>query len=74
LSGISAYEPEELILTAAAATPMAEIEAAIAAKGQMLAFEPVDVSGLLGGPAGGGTIGGSGRVNVVPSQVQVSAE
>ena len=59
ISGILAYEPEELILTAAAATPMAEIEAAISAKGQMLAFEPVDLSALLGAAAGGGTIGGA---------------
>ena len=40
LAGIASYEPEELVLTAAPATPMAEIDAALAAKGQMLAFEP----------------------------------
>ena len=59
LSGIVDYEPEELVLTAAAATPMAEIEAALAEKNQMLAFEPVDLAALLGGEAGAGTIGGA---------------
>src|ERR1700731_2039445 len=50
-SGISAYEPEELVLTAAAATPMAEIEAALDQAGQMLAFEPPDWRALLGSVA-----------------------
>ncbi|MCZ6588479.1 MAG: FAD-binding protein, partial [Alphaproteobacteria bacterium] len=40
LSGISLYEPEELVLTAGAGTPLAEIEAAVAAEGQQMAFEP----------------------------------
>ncbi|MDH5511871.1 MAG: glycolate oxidase subunit GlcE [Gammaproteobacteria bacterium] len=38
--GIVTYEPTELILTARAGTPLAELEAALAEKGQMLAFEP----------------------------------
>jgi len=38
--GIVAYEPTELYLTACCGTPLAEIEAALAEKGQMLAFEP----------------------------------
>ena len=38
--GIVAYEPTELYLTARCGTPLAEIEAALAEKGQMLAFEP----------------------------------
>ncbi len=59
LSGISLYEPEELVLTAAAGTPLAEIEAALAEKGQMPAFEPPDFSRLLGGAGQGtGTLGG----------------
>lgn len=57
-SGIVAYEPEELVMTARAATPLAEIEAALTAQGQMLAFEPIDHAALLGGAAGAGTIGG----------------
>jgi glycolate oxidase FAD binding subunit len=40
LSGITQYEPTELIATARAGTPLAELEAALAANNQMLAFEP----------------------------------
>ena len=43
LSGIILYEPEELVLTAGAGTPLAEIEQALAARKQMLAFEPPDL-------------------------------
>ena len=39
-SGIVEYEPVELVLTAKAGTPLAEIEALLAANGQMLSFEP----------------------------------
>src|SRR5215204_4341546 len=58
LSGVTLYEPEELVLSARAGTPLAEIEALIAAKGQMLAFDPMDYGPLLGGPSGRATIGG----------------
>jgi glycolate oxidase FAD binding subunit len=57
LAGILAYEPNELVLTACAATPLAEITAALAAQNQMLAFEPPDWGGLLADSAGQ-TIGG----------------
>ncbi|MBP7521460.1 MAG: FAD-binding protein, partial [Leptothrix sp. (in: Bacteria)] len=40
LSGISSYEPSELVLTARAGTPLADIEAALAERGQWLPFEP----------------------------------
>jgi glycolate oxidase FAD binding subunit len=60
LTGIIAYEPEELILTAAPGTPVAEIEAALAAKGQRLGFDPGDWRGLLDPLHGGiGTLGGA---------------
>lgn len=39
-AGIVAYEPTELVVTARAGTPLAELEAVLAARGQMLAFEP----------------------------------
>ena len=38
--GIVDYEPTELVVTARAGTPLAELEATLAAQGQMLAFEP----------------------------------
>jgi glycolate dehydrogenase FAD-binding subunit len=58
LSGIASYEPEELVMTAAAGTPMTEIEARLTDNRQQLAFEPADYGALLGGEPGGGTIGG----------------
>lgn len=48
LSGIIKYEPAELIVTAAPATPLAEIKAVLAEKGQRLGFDPADWSRLLG--------------------------
>jgi glycolate oxidase FAD binding subunit len=44
-AGIVAYDPSELVVTARCGTPLAEIEAALAAKGQILAFEPPHFSG-----------------------------
>lgn len=58
LSGIILYEPEELVLTCRAGTAMAEIEAALKARNQQLAFEPAGLAALYGGDAGRGTIGG----------------
>ncbi|MBM3346646.1 MAG: glycolate oxidase subunit GlcE, partial [Betaproteobacteria bacterium] len=43
--GIVAYEPTELVVTARCGTPLAELEAALAASGQMLAFEPPHFGG-----------------------------
>ncbi|HEY0420648.1 MAG TPA: FAD-binding protein [Acetobacteraceae bacterium] len=48
LSGVSLYSPSELILSAGAGTPMAEIAAAVAEKGQHIIAEPPDLSALLG--------------------------
>jgi glycolate oxidase FAD binding subunit len=47
LSGILKYEPEELIVTAAPATPLAEMNAVLATKNQRLGFDPADWSKLL---------------------------
>ncbi len=58
LSGVTLYEPEELVLSAKAGTPLAEIESLVADKRQELAFEPMDYGPLLGGEAHAATIGG----------------
>ncbi|MFO1200549.1 MAG: glycolate oxidase subunit GlcE [Burkholderiaceae bacterium] len=50
-AGIVAFEPSELVVTALAGTPLAELEAALAEKRQMLAFEPPSFGG-------GATVGG----------------
>jgi glycolate oxidase FAD binding subunit len=58
LSGVTLYEPEELVLSARAGTPIAEIETLVASRHQQLAFEPMDYGPLLGGRGGEGSIGG----------------
>jgi len=47
LSGIVKYEPEELIITAGPATPLGELKAVLAERGQRLGFDPADWSRLL---------------------------
>lgn len=63
LSGIVAYNPGEMVLTARAGTPLAEIEAALADSGQTMAFEPMDHRPLMG-TSGEPTIGGIFAANV----------
>ena len=58
LSGIRDYAPNELVLTAGAATPLTAIDRALNAAGQMLAFEPPDWRALLGQAHGSQTLGG----------------
>jgi len=57
-SGVVDYDPPELVLTARAGTPLAEIESLLAAEEQMLAFDPYDHGPMLGKPASAATIGG----------------
>ncbi|MBV8473210.1 MAG: FAD-binding protein, partial [Hyphomicrobiales bacterium] len=57
LTGIVFYEPAEMTLRARAGTPLSDIEAALAAHGQMLPFEPIDHRALYGAE-GEPTIGG----------------
>lgn len=73
LTGITLYEPGALTLVARAGTPMAEVEAALAAEGQRLPFEPMDHRALLG-TEGTPTIGGAVAMNVSgPRRVQAGA-
>lgn len=51
LRGITSHEPSELVVTALGGTPLAELEAALAERGQCLPFEPPHY-------AGGATVGG----------------
>ena len=64
LAGVTLYEPEELVLSAKAGTPLAEIEILLAARGQRLAFEPMDCAALFGAPVGRGTIAGTVAANL----------
>jgi glycolate dehydrogenase FAD-binding subunit len=57
LRGITLYEPSELVMSARAGTPLSVIEAELASRGQMLAFEPIDLSPAIGGAKGTQTIG-----------------
>ena len=74
LSGVTLYEPEELVLSAKAGTPLAEIEALTAASGQQLAFEPMDYGPLLGAATAAGTIGGTLSANLSgPRRIKAGA-
>ena len=59
LSGISVYEPSELVVTVRGGTPLAELEAALAEKGQCLPFEPprFGAGGTVGGMVAAGLAG-----------------
>lgn len=58
LAGVVNYEPDELVITAGAATTIAEIEDALAPRAQRLGFDPADWGPLLGTGANASTIGG----------------
>ena len=57
LNAVTAYEPNELIVTVEAGAPLADVLSLIDSKNQQFAFEPMDTAPLLG-TAGSGTIGG----------------
>ncbi len=63
-AGILEYQPEELVITACAGTPLKEIEAALADKNQILAFEPPHFgeSATFGGAIAAG-LAGPGRIS-----------
>lgn len=64
LTGITLYSPAELVIAARAGTPVAEVEAALAAKGQHLIAEPPDLSTVMGPGEGAPTIGGAVACNL----------
>ncbi len=73
LTGIPLYEPGALTLVARAGTPLAEVEAALAAEGQRLPFEPWDARPLTGAN-GVPTIGGMAATNASgPRRIQAGA-
>jgi glycolate dehydrogenase FAD-binding subunit len=63
-SGITLYAPKELIISARAGTPLPEIEAALAERGQHLIAEPPDLGPLLHAPDRPQTIGGIVATNL----------
>lgn len=73
LSGITLYEPGALTLVAQAGTPLAQIEATLAAEGQRLPFEVPDMRPLLG-RTGASTLGGVVAANASgPRRIQAGA-
>ncbi len=73
LTGVTLYEPEELVLSAHAATPRAEVEKLLQDKNQEFAFEPPNLSGLLGAESAG-TLGGMIASNLAgPRRIKAGA-
>jgi glycolate oxidase FAD binding subunit len=64
-SGILSYEPSELVITVRCGTPLAEVEAALAQKGQCFAFEPphFGAGATIGGMVAAG-LSGPARASV----------
>ena len=74
LVGISLYEPTELVMSAAAGTPLDDIRNILAEHGQQLAFEPIDLGPALGTHTGQSSIGGVFATNLSGSRrIQVGA-
>jgi glycolate oxidase FAD binding subunit len=67
LRGITLYEPGALTLVVRSGTPLAEVEEALAAERQMLAFEPWDARALTGAN-GAPTVGGMVATNASGSR------
>ncbi len=73
MSGVTLYEPAEMMIRALPCTPVKELEATLASKGQRLPFEPMDYRVLLGSD-GEPTVGGMVAANISgPRRIMVGA-
>ncbi len=68
MTGITLYEPSELVLSAKTGTTLAEIEAVLDTQNQELAFEPADYARVLSRNQTGASIGGIFAMNVSGSR------
>ncbi len=74
LQGVSLYEPGELVLSAGAGTPMAEIETLLDENNQRLAFEPLHMDVILGAETSAATLGGVISCNLAgPRRISAGA-
>ena len=72
-SDVALYEPDELVITAGAGARLDDINALLESKGQAFAFEPPDLSRLLGS-SHSGTLGGMLGVNLSgPRRIKAGA-
>lgn len=74
LTGVTLYEPEELVLSARAGTPLREIERLLDSHRQQLAFEPMNFGSIYGAPGHAATLGGTIAVNASgPRRIKAGA-
>ena len=73
LNAVTAYEPNELIITVEAGAPLCDVKSLIDSKNQRFAFEPMETAPLLGTPQAG-TIGGMIAAGLAgPRRIQAGA-